>query len=78
MTSLKHQHELLVALVTYVTSIVPEHGRQCMPCSANLSMTLQTDIVSTETSYFLKQIIFLKSFNYVFEMAKCFFDSFSR
>ena len=38
-----------------------------MPCLVKFSMTLQTEILSTETSDFLKQIIFLKSFNSVFE-----------
>ena len=33
-----------------------------MSCSAKFSMTLQTEILSTETSDFLNQIIFLKSF----------------
>ena len=35
-----------------------------MPCSAKLSVTLQTEILSIED--FLKQIIFLKLFNSVF------------
>ena len=39
-----------------------------MPCSAKFSMTLNTDILSTETSDFLKKIIFLKSFNSVLFM----------
>ena len=39
-----------------------------MPCSANFLKTLQTEILSTETSDFLKQIIFLKSFNSVFNV----------
>ena len=34
-----------------------------MQCSAKFSVTLQTEILSTETSDILKQIIFLKSFN---------------
>ena len=34
-----------------------------MPCSAKFSVTLETEILSTETLDFLKQIIFLKSFN---------------
>ena len=37
-----------------------------MPYSAKFSMTLHTEILSTETSDFLKQIIHLKSFNLVF------------
>ena len=32
-----------------------------MPCSINFSMTLQTEILSIETSDFLKQMIILKS-----------------
>ena len=46
-------------------SLIKKHGRQCMPCSAKFSMTLQSEILSTETSDFLKQIIFLKSFKSV-------------
>ena len=34
-----------------------------MPCSAKFSVTLQTEILFNRTSEFLKQIIFLKSFN---------------
>ena len=34
-----------------------------MPRSAKFSVTLQTEILSTETSDFLKEIMFLKSFN---------------
>ena len=41
-----------------------------MPCSAEFSMTLQTDILSTEPSDFLKQIIFLESFNSALLAAK--------
>ena len=37
-----------------------------MPCSAKFSRTLRNIVVSTETSHFLKQIIFLKSFSSVF------------
>ena len=36
-----------------------------MPCSAKFLMTLQTKILSTESSDFLKQIVFCKSFNSV-------------
>ena len=36
-----------------------------MPCSAKFSVTLQTEILSTEISDFLKQIIFVKLFNSV-------------
>ena len=41
-----------------------------MPSSTKFSMILQTEILSTETSDFLKQIIFLQSFNSVFLMTK--------
>ena len=37
-----------------------------MPCSINFSLTLQTEILSTITSDFVKQMIILKSFNSVF------------
>ena len=40
-----------------------------MPCSINFSITLQTEILSTETSDFLKQIIFLLSFSVYNEKA---------
>ena len=36
-----------------------------MPCSNILSMALQNEILSTEASDFLKQMIILKSFNSV-------------
>ena len=49
----------------FMTSLVQEQGRQCIPCSAKFSMTLQTEVLSTETSDFLTQIIFLKSFDSV-------------
>ena len=39
-----------------------------MLCSAKFSMTLQTEIISNETSDFLKQMIGLKPFNFVFNM----------
>ena len=52
-------------MVTYLISLVQEHARQCMPWSAKFSMTLQTKILSSQTSDFLEQIIFLKSFNSV-------------
>ena len=44
---------------------VKECGRQCMPCSINFPVTLQTEIISTVTSDFLKQMIIRKSFNSV-------------
>ena len=43
-------------------SLEQEHGSQCMPCSAKFSMTLQTKILSTETSDFPKQMIIENSF----------------
>ena len=45
-----------------------------MPCSDKFSMTLRTEILSTET-VFLKQIFFLKSFNSVFNMKRLCGDS---
>ena len=39
-----------------------------MPCSINFLITLQTEVLSTEASDFLKQIIFLRSFNSMFIM----------
>ena len=39
-----------------------------MPCSAKFSMTIQTEILSTKTSDFLKQIIFLMPFNSLLSM----------
>ena len=78
-----------------IMSLVPEHGKQCMPCyanfsvplcsanfsvplcsanfsvplcSANFSVPLQTEILLTETSDFLTQIIILMSFNYVLKI----------
>ena len=47
-------------------SLVSEHGKQCMPCSTKFSVTFQTEILATETSDFLKQIIVLKSFDSLF------------
>ena len=41
-----------------------EHGRQC---STKFSITLYTEILSTEIKIFLKQIVFLKSFNSVLQ-----------
>lgn len=40
-------------MVTSLKSLVPEHGKQCMPCSANFSVTIQTETLSTEISKFL-------------------------
>ena len=38
-----------------------------MPCYIHFSLTLQTEILSTETLDFVKQIVILKSFNSVLE-----------
>ena len=43
-----------------------------MLCSAKFSTALQTEIISTKVSDFLKQISFLKSFNSVFFSTFCF------
>ena len=48
-----------------MTSFVPEHGKLYVH-SANFPITLQTDILSTESSDFLKQMIIYVSFNFVF------------
>ena len=39
-----------------------------MPCFAKFSFSLQTEILSTQASDFLKQIVFLKPFNSVLYM----------
>ena len=39
----------------YMTSLVPEHGKQSRQCFANFSMTSQAEILSIETSDFPKQ-----------------------
>ena len=57
-----------VTLNIFMMSLVKEHGRQCMPCSTQFSVTLQTENLLTEISDFLKQIIFLRSFNSVLDM----------
>ena len=44
-------------------SLVKQHSRQYMPCSINFSITLQTEILSTVISDFLKQMIILKPFS---------------
>ena len=49
-----------------MTSLIWEYGRQSVPCSAKFSVTSQTEILSTKFTDFLKQTIFLKSFNLVF------------
>ena len=38
---------------TYMMSLVPGHGKQCMPCSTYIPVTLQTERLSLETSDFL-------------------------
>ena len=45
-----------------MTSLVYENGKQCIQCFANFSLTIQTEILSLETSCFLKEIVFLKLF----------------
>ena len=65
-TTLRHHHDAHSCYDNiFMTPLVYEHGRQCMPSSAKFSMPLQTEILSTETSDFLKQRIIIKSFNSV-------------
>ena len=45
MTSLRYQFEPIVAMITDIQ----EQEKQRMACSANFSMALQTEILSTET-----------------------------
>ena len=52
-----NQYDIIVATVTDIMMLLVR-SRQCMPCSANFSVTLQTEILSTETSDFLKQMFF--------------------
>ena len=52
----------LIAMVTDLMSCVLELDKQCLTCPANFSMTLQTEILSKESSDFLKQRISIKSF----------------
>ena len=68
MTSLWYQYELSCYGNSSVTSMVSKHGHdiQSMPYSANFSMAFRPEILSTETSDFLKQKIIFKSFYYVF------------
>lgn len=47
-----------------------EHGKKHVLGSNNMSVTLQTEILTTETSDFLKQIINLESFNSMFYVAE--------
>ena len=42
--------------------------KKCMPYSAKFSLRLHNDILSTDISDFLKQSIFLKSFNSVLHL----------
>ena len=51
MMSLCNQYDVIVAMVTSVTSLALEHGRQCMLCSIKFSMALQTEIFSIETFF---------------------------
>ena len=46
-----------------------------MSCSTRFSMRLQTEILSTGTSDFLKQIIILKSFNSKLSVKKTIYGS---
>ena len=63
-TSSRHQYDVIVFSYIFMILLIEEHGKQRMPCSAKFSMTLQTEILSTETSDVLKYF-FLKSFNSV-------------
>ena len=58
MTSLGQEYELLLVMVTHMSSLAPNHDKQCLPCSVNISVTLQTEIISTD---FLKQMNILRS-----------------
>ena len=58
-----HFQGLFKVCANSVTSLVPEHGKQCMPDSAILLMTLPSEKFSTVNSHFLRQITFLMSFN---------------
>ena len=44
-----------------MTTLVSDQGIQSTPCPANFSIVFQTEILSKQTSDFLKQIIILKS-----------------
>ena len=61
-TSLWNQYDVTAAMVT---SLEQKRARPCMPCPINFSLTLQTEIFSTVTSDFLKQMIVLKLFSSV-------------
>ena len=75
MTSRRHQYDVIVDMVTY---LLPHWYWSMVDsvCHAppNFSMTLQTKILSTEFSDFLKQIIFLKSFISVFSVKLIYID----
>ena len=60
----------IVAVVTDLLCNCCRSMADCLPCSSNFSMTLQTEILSTETSDLLKQIIILKSFNSVSDVSR--------
>ena len=66
-TTLRHQYDVIVVTVTFMTTVVEEHGRQCMSCPAKISMALQTEILSTETSDLLKQ----NGFSLVIQFSIC-------
>ena len=59
-----------MTLSLYERSLGLKHGKSCMPCSANFSMTLQTEKISTEAFDFLKQIVILNTFNSAFSPFK--------
>ena len=63
--SQRHQYDVILVHAKFITSLVYEHNRQCVLCSAKFSVTLQTEFFSTETLDFPKQIIFIKSLNSV-------------
>ena len=68
--SLWHQCDVIVAMMidhdAVMTSFVKEHGRQCMPCSIQFSMTTETVSFFKENLRFSQTNNFLKSFNSCF------------
>ena len=52
-------------------SLIPEHDKHYMACSANFSTTLRNEILTTEMPYFFKQIILFKLFDSVFISYLC-------
>ena len=67
--SLRYRYELCSCYGNiYLTSLILEHGKQCLLCSASCSVIFQTKILSTETWDFLKQITVVKSFNSMFHV----------